>query len=398
MANQESSENERSQPQPESEADKTKELSPLYLFLASSLNFELVYSILKGITQFSYITLADPELAKPKLAKMQIEKTQDDTQLTLFEIKVKNTRHWGAASYQQFMHSDLTNAPKVAANEANADLLVLKQQVKITFHMIDHFKKLYALWGINNFADFYNSLSPKYNRDMIFKAGEGAGRSGSFFFFSHDQKFVVKTMTATELALIKKIMPQYKAHMTKNTSMLSKILGLFTIKAASFSTVHVMLMENTLRLKDPQQLKYVFDLKGSMVNRTVKGKTKPTTTLKDVNFLLTKKKLSALTRLDERTSRRLIKTMRGDVAFLSSLNLMDYSLLIAIERTNTKKSQLHFDPSEFDEIQANHGFNTVLLQPAQHQLVRDPAESQTSTLTDARRKNIGEWMSEQHRF
>jgi len=73
--------------------------------------------------------------------------------------------------------------------------------------MIKDFQKLYAVWGINDFSNFYNSLSPKFNRDMIFKAGEGAGRSGSFFFFSHDQKFVVKTMTSAELALVKKMMP-----------------------------------------------------------------------------------------------------------------------------------------------------------------------------------------------
>jgi len=29
----------------------------------------------------------------------------------------------------------------------------------------------------------------------VFKAGEGAGRSGSFFFYSHDRKWIVKTMT-----------------------------------------------------------------------------------------------------------------------------------------------------------------------------------------------------------
>ena len=187
------------------------------------------------------------------------------------------------------------------------DLTVVKQKVKITFHMIDDFRTLYELWGINNFTDFYESLSPKYNRDMIFKAGEGAGRSGSFFFFSHDQKFVVKTMTSEELQLMKKIMPKYKTHLTKNlNSLLSKILGLFTIEAANFSTVHMMLMENTIRLKDSKKLKYVFDLKGSMVDRVVKGKTKRSTTLKDINFLLTKKKFKALTRLDERTSRKLI--------------------------------------------------------------------------------------------
>jgi 1-phosphatidylinositol-4-phosphate 5-kinase len=30
------------------------------------------------------------------------------------------------------------------------------------------------------------SLSLEENRNMVFRAGEGAGKSGSFFFFSHD--------------------------------------------------------------------------------------------------------------------------------------------------------------------------------------------------------------------
>ena len=39
------------------------------------------------------------------------------------------------------------------------------------------------------------SLSPDANREQVFKAGEGAGRSGSFFFFSHDSKFIIKTVS-----------------------------------------------------------------------------------------------------------------------------------------------------------------------------------------------------------
>ena len=41
-----------------------------------------------------------------------------------------------------------------------------------------------------------------------------------------------------------------------------------------------------MRLKDEESLKYVFDLKGSTVDRKVKGITKTSTTLKDVNFLM----------------------------------------------------------------------------------------------------------------
>lgn len=166
--------------------------------------------------------------------------------------------------------------------------------------MIDHFQDLYKHWGINDFANFYQSLSPKFNRDMIFKAGEGAGRSGSFFFFSHDQKFVVKTMTEGELALLKKMTPGYAQYMRDfPDSLLSKILGIFTVEAQKFSKVHIMIMENTIRLKDPKKLRYVFDLKGSMVDRIVKGPFKTSTTLKDVNFLMAKKKRKQLTSLGE---------------------------------------------------------------------------------------------------
>jgi hypothetical protein len=45
--------------------------------------------------------------------------------------------------------------------------------------------------------------------------------------------------------------------------------------------VHVMLMENTSQFEDPKNLISVFDLKGSLVDRKVKGKVKPSTTLKD---------------------------------------------------------------------------------------------------------------------
>ena len=58
-----------------------------------------------------------------------------------------------------------------------------------------------------SFEVLYQSLSPKFNRDMVFEAGAGAGRSGSFFFFSHDRKFIIKTMTPSELKLFMRILP-----------------------------------------------------------------------------------------------------------------------------------------------------------------------------------------------
>jgi len=65
----------------------------------------------------------------------------------------------------------------------------------------------------------------------VFQAGEGAGRSGSIFFFSHDDRFIVKTMSTGELELFCRILPKYADYLEKNPrSLLAKILGVFTIR------------------------------------------------------------------------------------------------------------------------------------------------------------------------
>lgn len=107
---------------------------------------------------------------------------------------------------------------------------------------------------------------------MVFKAGEGAGRSGSFFFFSHDRKFIIKTMTKEELDLYLSKLQLFSNHLrTNKNSLIAKIFGVFTINTEYMKEVHVMLMENTSQFDNPENLQAVFDLKGSLVDRKVKG-------------------------------------------------------------------------------------------------------------------------------
>ena len=129
-----------------------------------------------------------------------------------------------------------------------------------------------------------------------------------------------------------RLLPYYVGHLRMNKqSLLAKILGVFTVKADSINEVHVMLMENTLRLKNPDNLKYIFDLKGSTVGRAVKGYTTPSTTLKDLNFMVAKEKIQDLTFMGQSKKTMLSLAMKKDVEFLRSHGLMDYSMLLAIE-------------------------------------------------------------------
>ena len=98
--------------------------------------------------------------------------------------------------------------------------------------------------------------------------------------------------------------------------MLSKILGVFTVRCAKMGSVNLILMENTLNVEE-KHLKYVFDLKGSTVSRLVKGKTKNTTTLKDVNFLMAAQADKDLIKVGQHRA-RLLSALRSDVEFLKS--------------------------------------------------------------------------------
>ena len=84
-------------------------------------------------------------------------------------------------------------------------------------------------------------------------------------------------------------------------------------------------------MKDPDNLKYIFDLKGSLVDRKVKGEIKPSTTLKDVNFLCASERNPGFLDLGCAIRKQLLSVIRKDVEFLSGRGIMDYSLLLAIE-------------------------------------------------------------------
>ena len=75
-----------------------KEVAPLFLFLASSLNVELVYIILKGITSFGYLDCnMDGQhcaITTAKVNKIDYERKNGDCIIRLKEIKVNDYKKW----------------------------------------------------------------------------------------------------------------------------------------------------------------------------------------------------------------------------------------------------------------------------------------------------------------
>jgi Phosphatidylinositol-4-phosphate 5-Kinase len=109
------------------------------------------------------------------------------------DIRIFNYKVWENAHQQLFVNCP--NVPfatnlddKLRGSVAQEDFINLDKKVDVEGYFIYNFSKLREADGI----------SPEMNRSRVFKAGEASGASGSFFFFSHDKNFIIKTISVDE--------------------------------------------------------------------------------------------------------------------------------------------------------------------------------------------------------
>eukprot|EP00468_Gymnochlora_sp_CCMP2014_P000107 CAMPEP_0167744332 /NCGR_PEP_ID=MMETSP0110_2-20121227/2529_1 /TAXON_ID=629695 /ORGANISM="Gymnochlora sp., Strain CCMP2014" /LENGTH=590 /DNA_ID=CAMNT_0007628835 /DNA_START=444 /DNA_END=2216 /DNA_ORIENTATION=- len=182
------------------------------------------------------------------------------------------------------------------------------------------FQQLRKAWGIKD-DQLLESLSGS-TEEMIKKFSEGA--SGSFFFFTKDSKYLVKTMSATELGVLRRILPAYLDFMETNPrSLIVRFLGVFSLTLFNH-TEYFSLMTNVLYVDEGYKIHLKFDLKGSRVNRTAKKKKNGKVgTLKDNDFRVP---------MELSTTKRneVLRQLGKDSEFLMSQYIMDYSLIVGV--------------------------------------------------------------------
>lgn len=297
----------------EIDENKDKLTDTIAQFLNSSLNIELVHIILKSVSEQCGKTNLIGDYDKYIPLDSHFEEVKE---FKLDQIEIKDPAKWnllGANEKRAKVAHDkklLTNSSK--SDEAEDDILVIKEDIVISELAPKIFAVIRNHDGIGE-QHIIESLSPEFNRDSVFKAGEGQGKSGSFFFFSHDKRFIIKTMNEDEYNTFKGIFKKYFRHVldikTLN-SLIARIYGIFTVKRQKLEPVRLILMANTVNLRG-KKLKYMFDLKGSLINRESKMKKNhnPGSTLKDINLLEIKKKENILkfTPEDKDTIMRMIK-------------------------------------------------------------------------------------------
>ncbi|XP_065175673.1 uncharacterized protein LOC135805550 [Sycon ciliatum] len=187
-----------------------------------------------------------------------------------------------------------------------------------------------SLRGVDpiTYCKSFNISKSKGNSAMMEKFTEG--RSGSFFYFTHDNRYIVKTVTDSETALLDQHVRDYFFHLHSNPdSLLTRFFGLHAMRLSPEQKyISLMVMENIFPSTDFLKPNERYDLKGSWVaRRTLKGKKRnmplSKLTLKDGD-------LDRKIRVGPEAKQRLMAQLRKDVGFLASIGIMDYSLLIGI--------------------------------------------------------------------
>ena len=179
------------------------------------------------------------------------------------------------------------------------------------------------------------SLCIFLNAEKIKKAGEsGGGASGELFMFSHDGKLILKTANHDEVEVFKNIMLSYKNHLKSNhKSQIGKILGLFDFNfEGSDRSIKLILMENLFTLSGECILRK-YDMKGSKHSRKVlktydniKTDTIVDKIMKDTDFLEIDKEIC----LSKSKRDELVKSIEADVAYFTSHQIIDYSIILAV--------------------------------------------------------------------
>uniref|UniRef100_K1QA59 Phosphatidylinositol-4-phosphate 5-kinase type-1 alpha n=1 Tax=Magallana gigas TaxID=29159 RepID=K1QA59_MAGGI len=171
--------------------------------------------------------------------------------------------------------------------------------------------------------------------------------SGSIFYLSQDDEFIMKTVQHKEADFLQKLLPDYYSCLNQNPrTLLPKFYGFYSYQSGG-KNIPFVVMNNLLPSSVKLHEKY--DLKGSTYKRKASRaeRSMSSPTLKDLDFmnnhpegiLLEKDKYDAL-----------IKNIQRDCRVLESFNIMDFSMLLGIYNLDIAAQEVNGAPQRTKSI------------------------------------------------
>ena len=182
------------------------------------------------------------------------------------------------------------------------------------------------------YFELFKSFEIEKNLENLSKLKISEGKSGSFFFFTYDNRFLIKTISNTELStMLEEFQKPYYNLVTENfNTLLGRTYGVYTLYVG-LTQITLILMENISPIDNSEVFRR-FDLKGSLVGRKtdridMNNKMK---TLKDIDFLDFKRIYPDLINFEIKNIINLTETLKHDINLFRNSYIMDYSFFITI--------------------------------------------------------------------
>ncbi|CAH1101988.1 unnamed protein product [Psylliodes chrysocephalus] len=255
---------------------------------------------------------------------------------------------------QDFMTVETTNFPSEGSNHTPAHHF---SEFKFKNYAPIAFRYFRDLFGIQP-DDFLMSMCNSRLREL-----SNPGASGSIFYVTQDDEFIIKTVQHKEGEFLQKLLAGYYMNLNQNPrTLLPKFFGLYCYQCNS-KNVRLVVMNNLLPSYITMHHKY--DLKGSTYKRKASKaeRSKRAPTYKDLDFM---EHHPEGIFMEADTYNALTKTIQRDCRVLESFKIMDYSLLLAIHNLDQaqkekmeRKSQINLDRLQVEGEAGDS--NTVLI-------------------------------------
>ncbi|KPU76942.1 uncharacterized protein Dana_GF13551, isoform F [Drosophila ananassae] len=191
--------------------------------------------------------------------------------------------------------------------------------------------KIYAPIAFRYFRDLFGIQPDDFMMSMCtspLRELSNPGASGSIFYLTDDDEFIIKTVQHKEGEFLQKLLPGYYMNLNQNPrTLLPKFFGLYCLQTSNAKNIRLVVMNNLLPSSVKMHLKY--DLKGSTFKRKANKaeRAKKSPTYKDLDFM--EQHPNGIF-LEAETYSALIKTIQRDCTVLESFKIMDYSLLLGV--------------------------------------------------------------------
>lgn len=199
-------------------------------------------------------------------------------------------------------------------------------------------------YGVTSFArlrDIFGVAEDDFKRSFELPAvGEAEiserfteGRSGSFFYYTTDGRFLVKTLTKSECNHLRRHLPAWLAHFSAfPQSLLTRFCGLHAIRLSPEQRWFYFCVMESVFAGIPASLtiEEKYDLKGSWAGR--RAIKNPNVLPEEYGHTMKDGDLREPLDVGPHMARRLCAQLLRDARFLSTQNIMDYSLLVGVHR------------------------------------------------------------------